>query len=129
LADRHLFQLAGYAPQPGVAVVDIETLSPPRRIGRALGGFGAWLGAGILCVFIPIAHFILVPSCLIGSVVMLMRRLAQRRLVVKAQGTCPDCGADQDLDIVGPFPGRTDLFCRSCHRPLKLVFTELPAAA
>jgi hypothetical protein len=120
LADRVAFQLVGYAPQPGDAVLEIETLAPARRIARALGGFGAWLGAGVVCVFIPIAHFVLVPSCLVGSVVMLLRRLAQHRLVVKAGGHCPDCGAEQDLDVLGPFPGRTDLFCRNCHRPLKL---------
>ena len=116
-----MFRLSGYAPEPADAEVDIEKLSPARRARRALGGFAGMLGAAVLSVFIPIAHFVLVPSLFIGAFVMGALRFRHKSLVVKAHGRCPDCGAEQDLDILGPFPGRTDLFCRSCHRGIKLL--------
>ena len=123
MAETLVFPLAGYAPQPGEAKLEVETLTPPRRVKRGVIGFLIWFVAAVACIGIPIAHFVLVPACLVVAIIMFFRRLAQRRMVVKAHGTCPDCGTDQDLDSLGPFPVRTDLVCRSCHRPLRLVLT------
>jgi hypothetical protein len=118
---KRLCRLAGYHPDATEAVLEVDELSAGRRVGRALKGFAIWLGAGVVCVFIPIAHFVLVPGCLIGAVVVLVLRLRTRMLVVSAHGVCPDCGAEQDLDVLGPW--RADvrpLACRSCHRGLEL---------
>lgn len=128
MADTLVFPLTGYAPVPGEARLEVEILTPPKRVKRGVIGFLIWFVAAIACIGIPIAHFVLVPTCLIIAIIMFFRRLAQRRLVVKARGKCPDCGAEQDLDALGPFPVRTDLVCQSCHRPLRLVLTQ-PLAA
>ena len=114
------FLLAGYAPAPSEAVVDIEVLGTPRRMARAARGFFGWLAAALVCVFIPIAHFVLVPLCTIGAFVFAARRLTQRAIVVEARGRCPDCGAEQELDLLGPWTGRKNLVCRSCQRPMEL---------
>ena len=114
------FLLAGYAPAPAEAVVDIEALDTPRRLVRAAKGFVGWIAAAVVCVFIPIAHFVLVPLCTIGAFVFAARRFAQRAIVVRAHGRCPDCGAEQELDLLGPWTGRKDLVCRSCQRPMTL---------
>ncbi len=98
-------------------------LAPPKRIKRGVIGFLIWFVVAVACIGVPIAHFVLVPSSLIIAIVMFFRRLSQRRLVVSARGRCPDCGTEQDLDALGPYPPRTDLFCRNCHRPLKLLLT------
>ncbi len=114
-------RLAGYHPEPTVATLEVDELGARRRIARALGGFAAWLGAAVACVFIPVAHFVLVPGALVGAFVVLVRRLRTRALVVRARGTCPDCGAEQDLDVLGPWRGGTRaLACRACHRGLDL---------
>lgn len=120
---EHRFRLAGYAPEPSEAVVDIETLGPDQRLARAFRGSAAWLGAGIVSVFIPIAHFVLVPACLLIAVIMGFVRMGQTALVRKAHGKCPDCGTDQPLDIVGPWRGPTDLVCRNCQRPMRMIPT------
>lgn len=118
---EYRFQLAGYAPERGTAVVDIESLSPEQRMGRAFKGAGMWLLAGVVSVFIPIAHFVLVPLCLVGAFVMGFVRFTQKALVTRAHGRCPDCGAEQDLDLIGPWRGPSDLVCRGCQRPLRMV--------
>ncbi len=114
-------RLSGYHPDATAAVLEVDELSSGRRIGRALKGFATWLAAAALCVFIPIAHFVLVPACLLGAFVVLALRLRARAIVVGAHGRCPDCGAEQDLDVLGPWRGDTRaVTCRACHRGLEL---------
>ena len=114
-------RLSGYHPQATAAVLEVDELNPGRRIGRALKGFAIWFAAGAVCVFVPIAHFVLVPACLIGAFVVLALRLRTRAIVVGAHGSCPDCGAEQDLDVLGPWRGETrPVACRACHRGLEL---------
>jgi hypothetical protein len=115
------FGLAGYAPQPSEAIVDIQELGKSQRMRRAVTGAAAWFGAAVVSVFIPIAHFVLVPFCLVMSFVMGMRRMAQGKMVTAARGRCPDCGAEQDLDLKGPWGGPRDLTCRKCQRPMRMV--------
>ena len=117
-----LFRLKGSdASEPAAARIEVEELTYARRVRRALGGAAAMVGAAIVCIAIPMAHFVLVPLCLLGAVVFGIRRMAQKSLVVSAKGKCPDCGAEQDLDLLGPWTGRTDLSCRNCHRGLTLI--------
>jgi hypothetical protein len=114
-------KLAGYHPKATEAVLEVDELGAGRRVTRALRGFGAWFGAAVVCVLIPVAHFVLVPGCLVGAVTVLVLRLRARALVVRAHGTCPDCGAEQDLDVLGPWRGQPRaLACRACHRGLEL---------
>lgn len=102
-------------------MLEVDELSTGRRVGRALTGFGLWFGAAVVCVFVPVAHFVLVPGCLAGAVIVLVSRLRTRVLVVRAHGVCPDCGAEQDLDVLGPWRGDVrSIACRSCHRGLDL---------
>jgi hypothetical protein len=114
-------RLAGYHPDPTDAVLEVDELSTGRRASRALRGFGLWLGAAVVCLAIPVAHFVLVPGCLVGAVIVLVSRLRARALVVSAHGVCPDCGAEQELDVLGPWRGDVrPIACRSCHRGLEL---------
>ena len=115
------FRLAGYAPEPSDATVEVETLSAHQRFVRAAKGFGIWFVAAILCIGIPVAHFVLVPACLIGAFIFSAVRYSQRAVVMSARGRCPDCGAEQELDLKGPWKGPRDQVCRSCHRPMRLL--------
>jgi len=120
-------RLRGYSPQEADAVVVLDPLVPGRRLGRAVAGFGICFGAAILAVLIPVAHFVLVPGLLAAAFVVFAVRLSVATLVVSAHGTCPDCGADQDLDLLGPWKGFREVTCRACHRPLQLRPAEGPS--
>ena len=121
MTTRRIGKLAGYHPVATDAVLEVEELGAGRRVTRALRGFGAWFLAALVCLFIPVAHFVLVPGCLIGAVSTLVLRLRAKALVVRARGVCPDCGAEQDLDVLGPWRGQPRaLACRACHRGLEL---------
>jgi hypothetical protein len=120
------FRVAGYAAEPGDATIEIESLSPHQRFVRAAKGFGIMFGIAILCIGIPIAHFVLVPGCLVGAFIFAAVRYSQRAVVRSAHGRCPDCGAEQDFDLHGPWKGPRDQVCRSCHRPLRLISDPSP---
>ncbi len=117
---RH-FHVRGYSGRVTEAVVELRELSPPERTRRAILGLLAWWGAGVVCVFIPIAHFVLVPGCFIMGLVTLFRRMTHGTVVASARATCPDCGAEQNLDLKGPFKGLRDIVCRSCQRSLTVT--------
>ena len=64
--ERHVpFILTGYHGAPTHGTAAIQVFSREQRWRRALTGLGKWWGVALLSVFIPIAHFLLVPSFLI----------------------------------------------------------------
>ena len=63
-----------------------------RRVARALRVASGLWGAALLAVFIPIAHFVLVPTLLVLGAVLGALRLRQDRVIVSVVGPCPRCG-------------------------------------
>ncbi len=120
--ERHTYQLQlqGYSDTLASAEVDVVTYSAGERVLRAFGGLGMGWGAGIVCAFIPVAHFFLVPAAFVVGIVLFILRLRVHRRAVEAHGTCPDCGTEQQLDMSGRWRLPQDLECRSCHRGLVL---------
>lgn len=114
------YRLTGYSDQRTEATVRIRSFDRAGRMKRAAAGLALWWGAAIASVFIPVAHFFLVPGFFLFGVFTAVHRLRTPNIVVAAHGTCPDCGVDQDLDILGPWEESRDVICRECRRPLRL---------
>ena len=66
---------------------------------RAVKGLAGFWGAMVVSVFIPVAHFVLVPSFFLVGIWQGVRRLKTAELVRGAHGRCPDCGAEQDFEL------------------------------
>ena len=113
-------RLRGYSDRPTIATVTVLHLDPLDRTRRALRHLGICWGGAIVSVFIPVAHFFLVPGCFLAGIVLLVVDLRTPQLVKAALGTCPDCGKEQVLDIPGRWKGGGDIACRYCHRMLRL---------
>jgi hypothetical protein len=113
--------LKGYSGSPTPGTVAIREFTREQRVRRALAGLGTWWGAAVLAVFIPVAHFVLVPSFLIYGVWQFFQRLGTAQLASDARGTCPDCGAEQPLDLAPRWRAPQPVTCRHCHRGLQLV--------
>jgi len=66
------------------------------RALKALAMF--WLIA-LLCVLLPIAHFILVPGFFIGGIIAAKRRWNTQREGIDANGTCPACNNEIQINL------------------------------
>jgi hypothetical protein len=94
--------------------------SPADRIRRALLGLATFWGVALLCVLIPIAHFVLVPSFVIIGVVVAVRRLRESASVVSVTGVCPRCGVERSFEGGGALRAESAVSCRVCHNQLEL---------
>lgn len=97
------------------ARVTVVRRSPADRLRRAALGFGMFLGIAILCVFIPIAHFVLVPGFLIAGIVFAAMRLREAATVVEVTGVCPRCGVERSFEAGGKLRAESTVSCPECH--------------
>ncbi len=109
----------GFSPRPATALV-IEQ-STGERVGRAFAGLGLFWALALGGLFIPVAHFILVPVFLTAGIVMAVNRSREDRRLAEVRGPCPRCGAQQVFKASGRFePGRS-LDCPACHGSFALA--------
>ncbi len=109
----------GYEPSPVTAVVVVQP--PGTRFARVLGGLGMFWGLGLVSVFIPIAHFVLVPTFVLGGIAMAIVRAREDRRLILLQGACPRCGAAQEFRPGGRFADGRSFDCPKCHGTLTLA--------
>lgn len=87
-------------------------------------GWGAALGS----IFVPIAHFVLVPSFFLTGLYLFVTRLRTEMVVSEARGSCPDCGAEQDFGMPGLRSIPHQVECEVCRRVLTVSDPDEPAA-
>jgi len=117
-------QLSGYHGEPTPARLLVASFTRPARTRRALKGLAGFWGAMVVSVFIPIAHFVLVPTFFVVGIWQFVRRLKTQQLVRGAHGRCPDCGTEQDFELLSRrFP--QSVTCGSCHRGLTIAEAEV----
>jgi hypothetical protein len=117
------FTLSGYQGRPTAGTVTIRTFDREQRVRRAVAGLGTWWGAAVLAVFIPVAHFVLVPSFLAYGLWQFVQRLGTVELAADARGTCPDCGTEQRFDLPPRWRAPQSVTCKHCSRGLRLTAT------
>ena len=115
------FLLNGFAPTPGRGTVTVVAYDRRSRWRRAMRALGKWWGVALLTVFIPIAHFLLVPSFFFFGLFQFSQRLGAVEVPRDAHGRCPDCGADQPLELAARWRVPQLVTCRECHRGLRLT--------
>jgi len=114
-----------YHEQHSEAVARVAVYGRSQRVRRAvLGLLGCW-GAACLAVFIPVFHFVLVPSLLIAGPWLALVRLGERRTVLGVEGPCPACGG---AISTRPGGGATqEVRCDHCRRSIAWALREQPA--
>lgn len=113
-------EVSGYHGAATPAVVRVETFDRVARWRRSVRGLLQCWGAAILSIFIPVAHFFLVPGFLVAGVVLFFRRRTAEIVVRSMQGRCPDCGTDQTFDAPARWASEFTVDCRQCHRRLRV---------
>ncbi|HEY2824984.1 MAG TPA: hypothetical protein VGI83_05515 [Gemmatimonadales bacterium] len=120
IAERQA-ELTGYHDATAPATVVVATFDGAARWRRSIRGLLQCWGIAILCIFIPVAHFFLVPGFFIAGVVVFVRRRGQSVVVVSARGRCPDCSTEQAFDAPARWEPEFAVDCRQCHRRLRLT--------
>ena len=113
-------------PPCGVTAVIIEQ-TPAQRLGRALAGLGMCWALALGGLFIPVAHFILVPTFVVAGIIVAVKRAREDRRLVLLRGVCPRCGAAQEFKPGGRFATGRCVDCPKCHGILTLVTGETAA--
>jgi len=122
MTETHTYVLSGYSGTPTTATVTIQSFDRPERMRRALKGLGKFWAFAVGSVFIPVAHFLLVPAFALFGAYTFFERLGARQVVTTAEGTCPDCGRTQQLETGagGRWRVPRDVACRYCQRSLRI---------
>ncbi len=103
-------------------VLNSQILSSGERIAKAGQVLAlCWLLA-VITLFIPIAHFFLVPLFAIGGPVMAYMKYRAAEITENATGVCPECSDSITikLDPSDKLPKWT--YCPTCNKPLQLVY-------
>ena len=109
----------GASPSRGIATVRRPSLaSRARRAALALGA--AWLLA-FPAIFLPVAHFVLVPGLVVGGVVLAVIRLREDRTLDRVRAACPRCRGTLDVTPGGRFRLPRRVHCVHCKNALTLA--------
>ena len=105
---------------------NLETLSSNERLFRSTKRSAIFLAIAVICILIPMLHFVLVPGFLILSIVTFIRTMKESELVRKAQGECPAC--HQLAEFKGPISANgSKEICPHCRQLLKIKISRLHA--
>ncbi len=117
----------GGEPESGTAVVAEQ--DPGERLVRALAGLGMFWGLALLGLFIPVAHFILVPTFLTAGLVVAIKRAREDKRLISVRGACPRCSVEQEFKVGGRLTADRTFDCPSCHNHLRLGVGTKPRNA
>jgi hypothetical protein len=112
--------LAAFGVPPRRATAMVVEQSAGERVFRTLSGVGSFWALALAGLFIPVAHFVLVPSFLTAGVVVGIRRAREDRRLLGVRGACPRCGVAQEFRVGGRFTEGRAFTCPSCHNYLSV---------
>jgi hypothetical protein len=100
------------------ATAVLVSQNPGQRLVRAIAILvGCW-AAAIASVFIPVAHFFLVPGFVVLGVALAVYRGRERERLLGVHGVCPRCGREQELGRGERQGGQTWVTCPACFTRL-----------
>ena len=115
------FVLTGYGDTTTSGEATVLHFDRAERIARAGKGLGMAWGAALVSVFIPVAHFLLVPGFFLAGLVVFVKRMRRRVVVDTVRGACPDCKHEQAFDLSSDLRLPMHLTCANCSRLLTAI--------
>lgn len=99
--------------------VRVRAWSPLDKKLRAIRVLGIAWAMGIVFVFIPLLHFILVPAFVLGGPILAYFTFAQGSTVLGGEGACPACGQRFLVERAAEKWPLADT-CSSCHARVEI---------
>jgi hypothetical protein len=109
----------GYPARRATAVVMEQSVG--QRFVRALSGLALFWGLALGGLFIPVAHFVLVPTFVTAGIIVAVKRAREDRRLLLVRATCPRCGGEQEFRPGGRFVSDRSFGCPRCHGNVTLV--------
>ncbi|MBI2525779.1 MAG: zinc ribbon domain-containing protein [Candidatus Rokubacteria bacterium] len=113
--------LSAFGAPPRLVTATVLQQSSQRRATRALAALGGFWGLAAVAVFLPVVHFVLVPSFLAAGAITAGLRLREDRRLLSVRGACPRCGVEQEFLAGQRFRREQTLACPRCHDRLTLT--------
>lgn len=117
------------AASSSVGELHTRSFTPWERMVQAGKVLAVAWSLALITVFIPIAHFVLVPLFLVAGPVMALMKYRVETVAEKAHGVCPECeqAVDIALDPADRLPKWT--YCPACNKPVQLMYHGGPTPA
>lgn len=100
--------------------VRVQTWTAQDRLKRSLKALGLCWGGAIVAVFMPLIHFVLVPSLLLAGPIVAYVFYQSESVVLGGEGHCPSC--QKPFKIVrqkNKWPLKD--ICSSCQSEVEIV--------
>ena len=120
------FVLTGYGDSTTAGEATVVHFDGSERMARAGKGLAMAWGAALASVFIPVAHFLLVPGFFLAGLVVFVKRMRRKVVVDTVRGACPDCNHDQSFDTANDWGLPMHLTCANCSRLLTASHSKSP---
>lgn len=98
--------------------IRIQKWNPSERTRRAIQKWGLVWGVGLVCVFLPLLHFILVPLCILIGPFAGYWFYKREKSFLGGTARCPECGKDFSLSKSLKLPMRD--VCSECRASVKV---------
>ena len=121
--------LTAFGAPPAPATAKVVSQGPADRLMRVATGLGLFWGIALVTLFIPVAHFILVPTFTVAGIAVAIARAREDVRLVGVHGACPRCGREQDFKVGGRLAATRSFDCPACHQNLTLVANGAPTGA
>jgi len=118
---QQAFVLTGFSGKTTRGTVMVTSFDRRARVRRAFKALGMFWACAVGSVFIPVAHFLLVPGFFVFGIAQFFQRLGTPEVGRGATGVCPDCGAEQKLDLPPRWTVPQQVTCKHCQRGLQLT--------
>ena len=101
------------------ALLAIIPLKFKERLKFGAKSLAMSLGIALLCVFIPVFHFVLVPSAILVGLALFYRQFTFHELLLGGKVSCPQCQSEFELKKAGFNWPRLET-CPHCRAELTL---------
>ena len=108
-------------------ILFFELPNSGERMARAGKVLGICWGLAVVTLFIPIAHFFLVPTFAIAGPVMAFMKYQATEIAEKAEGVCPECKKEISIPLEPKDKLPKWTYCPECNKPVQLVYHVGPA--